>query len=147
MYGNYFALARSSFALSTAADALTIIGASNRRLYIVEISFSGLGTVSAANEVLVSRSTGGTTGGGAITAAKMFDNSAAAAFTNFTTWSAVPTLTGTGLLRLGVNANGGVYRWVARPGSEIELVSTEQVSIRPVSGSSNVGLHVLVCEK
>jgi hypothetical protein len=147
MFGNYFALARSSFALSTAADALTLIGAAGRRLYVVEISVAGLGTVSAANDIAVQRSTGGTTGGGAITAAKMFDGSAAAAFTNFTTWSAVPTLTGTGLLRFGVNANGGIYRWVARPGEEIELNGTEQLSIRPISGSSNVNLHVVVCEK
>jgi len=147
MTPNFYALARSSFALSTVNDALTLIGASGRRLYVVEISLAGLGTVSAANEIGVFRSTAGTTGSAAVTVEEVITDTPAQGFTNFTAWSVQPTLTGSGILRLGVNANGGVYRWVARPGTELELKSTEQLSIRGITGSSNLSMHVIVAEK
>jgi hypothetical protein len=141
-----FALTRSNFALNTANDSLTLIAAANRRLIIHEVSLVGLGTASAANEIVLSRSTGGTTPGGAITAEELEADGGAAAFTNATTWSAQPALSGTGILRLGVNANGGVYRWVSKSRTEIILRNSEQVSIRSAVGTSNMGMHVIVEE-
>lgn len=136
----------SNTALSTTADSVTLISAAARRIKIVEISISGMGVVSAANELLVARSTGGTTGGGALTAAPIAVDMPAAAFTNFTTWASQPTLSATSMLRLGCNANGGVYRWVARPGQEIEARNTEQISLRSAVGTSLVSIHIVVEE-
>lgn len=138
-----YAWRRSSFALDTTADAMTFITAASRRLEIVEVCISGLGIASAANELRVTRSTGGTTGGGAITAAKMREDAPAAATVVDTTWVTQPTLTGTGHLALGCNANGGIFRWVARPGEEIEARNAEQISMRSATGTSTVSLHVV----
>lgn len=141
----FYSLSRSNVALSTTADSVTIICAASRRLRLVEVSIGGMGTASAANELSVARSTGGTTGSAALTAAPLLTDQAAAALSNFTAWVAQPTL-GNVLLRLPVNANGGVYRWVARPGSEIELRNSEQLSLRSAVGTSNVSFFALVEE-
>lgn len=136
----------SNSALSTTADTMTIIPPSARRIKLIEVSVCGMGTASAANEVGVYRSTGGTTGGGAITAAKFSTDAPTAGSTVNTTWSAQPTL-GTKVLALGINANGGIYRWVARPGEEIEFrQAVDQCSIRSAVGTSAVSLFVVIEE-
>jgi len=137
-------ITRSNFALNTANDALTFIAAANRKIRVLEISVGGMGTASAANEIAVQRSTGGTTGGGAITPESLDPESLADSVTVVdTTWAAQPTLSGGPVLRLPVNANGGVYRWVARPGSEIVVRNSGQLSFRSAVGTSNVSIHVL----
>lgn len=138
-----YTVTRASTVLSTTNDLLTIISASSRRVRIIEISIGGMGTTSAANSVMVQRSTGGTTGGGAITPEKTIGDAPAASTVVNTTWAAQPSLSGTPLLRLPVNSNGGVYRWVARPGQEIELRNGEQLSIRSETGTGNVVTHVV----
>jgi hypothetical protein len=51
------------------------------------------------------------------------------------------------ILDLAVNANGGIYRWVARPGEEIVCTgTTDTISFRAVTGSSTVSLHVVFME-
>ena len=139
----FYSVSRSNVALSTTNDFMTLITAANRRLLLHEVSISGMGIASAANELLVSRSTGGTTGGGAVTPDKVVSDAPAAATVVDTTWAAQPTLSGTGLLRLGCNANGGVYRWVAKPGEEIECRNAEQLSLRSALGTSSVSVHVV----
>lgn len=135
---------RSNVALNTANDLLTFIAAASRKIKIHEISVGGMGTASAANEIAVQRSTGGTTGGGAITPESVDPDSLADSVTVVnTTWSAQPSLSGTPLLRLPVNANGGVYRWVAKPGQEIVVRNSGQLSVCPAVGSSNVSIHVV----
>jgi len=135
---------RSNVALNTANDLLTIIVAASRKIKIHEISVGGMGTASAANELAVQRSTGGTTGGGAITPESVDPDSLADSVTVVnTTWSAQPTLSGTPLLRLPVNANGGVYRWLAKPGQELVVRNSGQLSVRPAVGSSTVTIHVV----
>ena len=143
--GTLYTLSRSNTALSTTADWITILSAAARSLRVREIGFGGMATASAANEIAIARSTGGTTGGGAVTAVPMNPNAAAAAFTNFTTWSAQPTL-GNVILRLPINANGGVFRWVAPPGMEIQLPGGAQISLRSIVGTSNVTGYVIVEE-
>lgn len=137
-----YSVSRSNVALSTSNDLMTFLSPTNRRLRIVEISIAGMGTASAANELMVCRSTGGTTGGGALTAEPLEPDSAAAGSTVDTTWAAQPTA-GNVILRLGVNANGGVFRWVARPGEEIIARNAGQISLRSAVGTSNVSVHVI----
>lgn len=140
-----YSLSRSNTALSTSNDFMTIIAASNRSIQINEVSFGGMATASAACEVAVARSTGGTTGGGALTAVGLNSANPTAAMTVNTTWSAQPTI-GNVILRLPVNANGGIYRWVAVPGGEILIPGGAQITIRSIVGTSNVSAHVIVTE-
>lgn len=127
-------------ALSTSNDHFTLIGASNRTLRIKRITAVGMGTASAANEILVQHSTGGTTGGGAITAAPLLGANTAAtqAFTVNTTWSSQPSLTSNTIVaRIGLNANGGFWSQRWGKGDEPELRGTDQISVRSASGTSN----------
>lgn len=136
---------RTSAALSTTNDLATIIAAAGKPLRILHASLRGMGTTSAANEVLLCRSTGGTTGGGAITPRGVSSDAAAAGFTVNTTWSGQPTL-GNELWRFGVNANGGFDPYNPLPGAEITVPAGGQLSIRSVSGTSNVVLDMVIEE-
>lgn len=140
-----YTVSRTSAALSTSNDALTIIASSTKPLRVYVVDMKGMGTASAANEVLLSRSTGGTTPGGAITPSPINSGSSAASFTTATTWSAQPTL-GVTLWRFGVNANGAIDKFTALPGAEIQVPVSGQLSIRSASGTSNVALNVLIEE-
>lgn len=138
---------RASAALSTTNDLLTLVGAANRTVRIRRVTIYGLATASAANVVLMQRSTGGTTGGGAITPAPQVNSDRAASFSAFTTWSAQPTLTANTVLgRFGVNANGGVASVYYPPGYQPEIRGTEQISFRSEIGTSNVSIEVEVEE-
>lgn len=140
-----YSLSRSNVALVTTNDLLSILCAASRQMAILEVVVGGMGTASAANELGLFRATIGTTPGGAVTAAPLRVEAAAAVFTNATTWAVQPAL-GSALLRLPVNANGGIFRWVARPGSEIILRNSEVVSFRSVVGTSTVSFYCLVDE-
>ncbi len=137
-----YSVSVSNTALNTSNDLMTIISSSGRRVRIVEISIGGMGTASAANELEVARSSSGTTPGGGLTIEPLSSDQAASASNVYTTWAAQPTL-GDVLLRLPVNANGGIYRWVARPGEELEIRNAEQLSLRSAVGTSNVSVHVI----
>jgi hypothetical protein len=128
--------------MATSDDLMTFIAPANRRVAIYEVHLTGMGTTSAAGEVRVARSTGGTTGGGALTAEPLDPDSVAAGSTVNSTWSTQPTI-GNVMLRLGVNQNGALNRWVARPGSEIVLRNAGQISIRPAVGTHSISIHVL----
>ena len=80
-----------------------------------------------------------------LTAVGLNSASPTAAMTVNTTWSAQPTI-GNVILRLPVNANGGIYRWVAVPGGEILIPGGAQITIRSIVGTSNVTAHVIVTE-
>lgn len=140
-----YTVSRTSTALSTTNDFVTVIASSTKPLRVYIADIKGMGTTSAANEVLMSRSTGGTTPGGAITPVAVNSGSGSASFTTATTWSAQPTL-GNTLWRFGVNANGGIDKFVAIPGAEISIPVSGQVSFRSASGTSNVALNLLVEE-
>lgn len=138
-----YRVTRGSTALSTTADLITVIAPSSRTIRIRRISVAGLATASAANVILVQRSTGGTTGGGALTPAPVVTESAASGTVVNTTWSAQPTPTaGVILDRIGVNANGGVNNLFYPPGSEIILRNSEQLSFRSETGTSNVTISL-----
>lgn len=142
-----YSMRRSSVALNTSNDFVTIIAGASRRLRVLEGKFIGMGTTSAAGEVGMHRSTGGTTGGGALTPTKGITDAPTQTFTNFTTWAAQPTLSGDPFAVFGCNQNGGVDRWMAMPNrSEFEARNSEQVSFRALTGSHNVSGHIHVDE-
>jgi hypothetical protein len=153
-----YAVARDNTAMVAATDFLTLITVANRPIQVIEISVCGMGTASAANSLGVYRSSGGVTPSAAIVAvpigkvgAVTTGSAPVAGTTTATAWATQPTVTasaGYGLiLTLGVNANGGIYRWVARPGEEIICVgTTDTISFRPVTGTSNISLHVVFME-
>jgi len=137
-----FKVTRASTALSTTNDLMTITCAASRRIKIVAISVGAMGTASAANSIMVQRSTGGVTAGGAITPERTVTDSVAASAVISTTWGTQPTLSLTPLTRIPVNANGGVFRFVYTIGHEIELRNSEQLSLRSETGTSNVVITV-----
>src|ERR1051326_1472353 len=102
-----YTVSRSNVTLNTSNDIMTVIGASGHTMKLRRVSLYGLGTASAANEIVVQRSTGGTTGGGAITPGKTGTTKQGAAnFVVDTTWGTQPSLTSNEILaRMGVNAN------------------------------------------
>lgn len=131
----------------TTNDAITLTAASSRRCWLHEVSVSGLGTASAANELAVSRATTVGVTPTAQTPDLIDPHSAAASATVATAWSTQPVVNAVKLLRLGCNSNGGVYRWVAKPGMEIALFSTTttgQLSFRfSVGGAQQMGIHIV----
>lgn len=123
----------------TTNDALTLTGGAGRKAAIHEISLHGLGTSSTANELGVYRP-------GALgvtptnqTSQKLDPDSGTPSATVATSWVTQPSLGSVPILRLGCNSNGGIYRWVAKPGTEIvargdSLSSHSQVSLRFTTG-------------
>jgi hypothetical protein len=140
-----FSVTRTSSALSTTNDTVTITAHATKPLRVLYVEASGMGTASAANEIVIARSSGGTTAGGAITAAPLA-GSGSAGFTVATTWVAQPSLS-TVLHRLSVNANGGKDRFNPAPGLEIEVPAGGQISIRSASGTSNVTINEITIDE
>ena len=140
-----YTVSRASTALSTINDLVTIVASSTKPLRVYLVELKGMGTTSAANAILMDRSTGGTTGGDAITPGKVNSGSGSASFAVYTTWSAQPTLVGTPY-RFGVNANGGIDKFQAFPGGEIQIPVSGQLSIRSESGTSNVLANLIIEE-
>lgn len=140
--GARYNVTKTSTALSTTADAITITAPAGRSLKILAIRCYGGAAASAANEVGVYRSTGGATPV-AITPVPLNSDSAAATFTAAGSWTTQPTV-GVVLDRIGVNANGSFVPLVFPPGQEIEIPGGGQVSIRSVSGTSLATITAVV---
>jgi hypothetical protein len=143
-----FTVTRTTTALSTSNDYMTIIASATKPLRIYVVDVKGDGTITAKNEVLMCRSTVGVGGGGAITPVKVNTGSAAASFTVYTTWSSSQPTLGDVLWRFEVNANGGIDKFVSLPGAEIPVPVSGQISIRAASGSagSNMIANLLIEE-
>jgi hypothetical protein len=135
--GQRYTISRDNITPVGGQDILTIITAASRRARLVEINITGQGASSAAQRLIASRSTGGTTPGGAIVPSKAeHSEQPAAVFTTATTWAAQPTPETNGIA-LGWNALGGANRWVATPGrpqGTTEARNGENISIRAPSG-------------
>lgn len=152
--GLFYTVSRSNIALVTTTDLLTLQTAAGRALKLHEIAVGGMGTASAANELGVFRQTTlGVTGTGAIVAEKSNPALPAAAFSALTTWGTQPVLSAVALLRLPVNSNGGVFRWVAKPGQEIEIAAqgaalavANALSLRSAIGTGLVSVHLVLEE-
>lgn len=147
---SFYGASVSPAAPGTTNDVLTLTAAASRRALVHEISVSGLGTASAANELIAARpSTLGVTPT-AQTPAPIDIDSAAAGATVATAWSTQPVITSVVCpVRLGCNSNGGIYRWVAKPGEEIAIrnnntVSVSQLSLRfSLGGAQQMGVHMI----
>lgn len=142
-----FVVNRPRTALNLSNDLLTIIASSTKPLRILMAKVAGADSGPAANEVLMQRSTGGTTPGGAVTPERVDPNSNGAAFAAYTTWAAQPALTGGPLHRFAPNANGGIDPFNAFPGAEIKVPVGTQVSFRSAFGTSNVIINLMISEE
>lgn len=142
--GARYSVSKIGTALATTADSMTITAPATRALKISEIRIFGQGAATAANEILVSRSTAGTTPV-AITPIPIATASAAAAFTAAGSWTTTPTI-GVTIRRIGVNSNGAYSPLVFMPGNEIEVPPSGQISIRSASGTGIVTIDILVEE-
>lgn len=143
-----YVYSRRNVAMVTTDDLMTYIGAASRRARLRWVEVSGMGTTSIAGVLRISRSTGGTTGGGALTPQKASSDHPAAGGTVNTTWTGQPTLDSGTPIGLGVNANGAINRWAARAelGETFEIRGTEQISIRPEVGTHNVNVAMCIEE-
>jgi hypothetical protein len=140
--GARYSVSRTAVALSTTADTLTITAPAGRSLKIWAIRLYGAASASAPNEVLIARSTAGTTPV-AITPTPLNSDSAAATFTAASTWTTTPTI-GVTIQRVGLNANGAAVQLVYPPGQEIDIPGGGQVSFRSASGTSLASFDVIV---
>lgn len=152
----FYGASQSPTAPGTTNDILTLTAAASRIALVHEISISGEGTASAANELIVNRPTTlGITPVAQVPAQFDPDNAASGATVaamsaaNASGWTTQPVLATISLMRLGCNSNGGVYRWVAKPGEEIRLRSNATVSVSQLSlrmglgGAQQMGVHLI----
>lgn len=142
--GNLYIVSRDNVTPTAAQDIMTIVTAASRRARLKQIILSGMGATSAAQRLRAGRSTGGTTGGGALTPNKYehTDQPAAVSTVN-TTWAAQPTIE-THLAPLGFNALGGAMVWNAPLGRGFEARNAENMSIRAESGVTYQAISIAV---
>lgn len=131
---------RPSTALSTSQDLATFIAAAGKPIQLMLLDIKGSGLVSANNEIVLYRSSGGTTPGGAITPRPLSSDGGAAGFAIYTTWAVQPTL-GVELWRFSVNSLADRDTFTALPGLEILAPSSGQFSLRSYSGTGDVVLR------
>jgi hypothetical protein len=121
-------------------------------LKVIEVSLSGESSSSAVTQFAVNRPSGAPTGAATnVTPEKIDPASVAAAFTNASTYATTqPTLSTNDVLNPSLNTFGGIYRWVAYPGSEIVVGGQGAVaylSFRARSGATPVSGHIIVEER
>lgn len=139
--GARYTVSRTSTALSTSADYLTLIAPSTRALKIWAIRAVGGTTTSGYNELLVSRSSGGTTGSSGLTPTPKATLSAAAGAVVWTAWAVQPTI-GVTIHRIGVNGNGAINNLIFLPGMEIDIPPSGQISLRSAVGTNACAIEV-----
>lgn len=146
----FYGASVSPAAPGTTNDVLTVTAGASRKCQVHEMSVSGLGTASAANELIAVRPTTLGVTPVAQTPAPIDIDSGTPGATVATGWTTQPVITSVvSAVRLGCNSNGGIYRWVAKPGEEITLrnnvtVSVSQLSMRfSLGGAQQMGVHVI----
>lgn len=130
---------------------LSMIPATTRSIRLQEVSSSGLGTASAANEFQLTPAPVGTTPGGAATPFPLSPlGQVAAGFTTATTYATSPTRPAQGGIAYGVNANGGTYRWLAKTNFELiamnGITNAATLAWAVISGTSSMAGHVIIEE-
>jgi hypothetical protein len=142
-----FMVTKTSSALSTTGDSLTITASATKPLRILMAKVAGNGSASVANEVVLQRSTGTATGGASLPPAKVNYGSAAASFTVLRDSTGGSSLTANEILhRFSMNANGGIDPFVALPGGELSIPVGGQVSLRSIAGTSLAIMNVMIEE-
>lgn len=96
---------------------------------VMEFSIGGEVTTSTAARVRLARSSGGTVPVSA-DVQQRHPNGVANVVQGVDSWTAQPVLTAGALFGTSWNAHGGVIRWLAAPGEEMEIVGAAQVSLR-----------------
>lgn len=140
--GARYTVTKLATAVSTAADSLTITAPAARSLKVWAIRTFSNATTAAACELLISRSTAGTTPV-AITPTPTNPDYAAATFTAASGWTTTPTI-GVTLGRINMTAAGSIDSRVFPPGSEIDIPGGGQLSFRAITGTALVGFDVVV---
>ncbi len=140
-----YTITRNNVTPNTANDLMTIIAPANKMIRIKRIRASGEATASTVMRTVIERSTGGTTGGGALTPEKANTSDPAASLTCYSTWTAQPTLSGAPHYNESWNAFGGGFD-LTLDGREMYLVNSEQLSIRNTVGTGVMSLEVEVEE-
>jgi hypothetical protein len=150
-----FTYRRAGAAVATdtaTVTTLSFLAATTRAIRFIEISASGLGTATAANEFQVAPGNAGT---GALTSIPSFPinplSTAASGFTSGTTYAtAIPTVNAQAGIAFGVNANGGTYRWLAKTNFELfasqATAGYQSLNWKTISGSGTIAGHVIVEE-
>lgn len=118
-------------------DLLALDAAAGEDGAVMEFAIGGEVTTSTAARVRLSRSSGGTTPVAA-DVQQRHPNSAAPRIQAVDAWTAQPVLNAGALFGTGWNAHGGVIRWLAAPGEEMEVVGAEQLSLRDVLAAVNL---------
>ena len=136
-----YTVSRKNVTPTVGNDLLTIIAPANKMIRSKRIRASGEATASTVMRTILQRSTGGATGGGALTPEKANTSDPAAGATVNTTWGTQPTLSGSPLYNEGWNAFGGGFD-LTLDGREIYLVNSEQLSIRADAGAGVMDLEV-----
>jgi len=136
---------------TTSVSYMSMIPAATRSIRLQEVSTSGLGTASAANEFQLTPAPAGTTPGGGVTPFPLSPlGQVAAGFTTATTYATAPVRPAQGGIAYGVNANGGTYRWLAK--TNFELISMSGITNSAtlgwavVSGTSACASHAIIEE-
>ena len=128
---------------------LSALAATNRGLRVQELSASGLGIATAANEFHVAPGNSGT---GALTNLVPFPinpiSTAAAGFTAGTTYAtAIPTVNSIAGIAFGVNAYGGTYRWLAKTNFELfaqqAVAGYQSINWKVISGTATIAGHMI----
>lgn len=140
--GARYTVTKTATAVAAAADSLTITAPAGRSLKIWAIRTFSAATVAAACEILIARSTAGTTAV-AITPTPNNADYAAATFTAASGWTITPTI-GVTIGRVNMTAAGAIESRVFAPGMEIDIPGGGQVSFRAATGTTLVGFDVLV---
>lgn len=138
---SYFTNSVQAASPGTTNDIGTLTGASGRRAIIHEVSVCGLGTSSSANELGLYRPGGLGITPTAQVSQKVDPDSGSASAVFATAWSTQPSIGSIAIMRLGCNSNGGIYRYVAKPGCELvvrgdSLTSHSQISLRFTTGGA-----------
>lgn len=143
----FYAAAKKASNPGTTNDFVSFTSAAFRFASLHEISLSGLGTSSVANELVVSRVTVVGVGSNNLTISKINPLSPSALSTVTNTWATSQPTPDASMLLLGCNSNGGVYRWIAKPGEQISCYdnsTTGQISMRfDTGGTDTFGIHVV----
>jgi hypothetical protein len=96
----------------SATEAPTVSAPASRRIRVLAAIVGGLGTSSASQQLVLSRSATGTTPSNTVTPTPVHADGAASAFTANRTWATAPAGAANGVV-LPFNALGGGFRWVA----------------------------------
>jgi hypothetical protein len=140
--GARYTVTKTATAVAAAFDSLTITAPAGRSLKIWAIRTFSAAVAAAACEILVSRSTAGTTPV-AIIPTPVNADSAAATFTAAGSWTTTPTI-GVTISRINMTAAGAIDSRVFPPGMEIDVPGGGQISFRAATGTNAVGFEVLV---